>query len=91
VTSELKALLGELKMTLGRRCNVDHLRLSTSEHLGQVGKALRHVYSLTQLSGHEQFSIAKGYNRAIRNPSDSLHVLISHFAATDYGYTKHCI
>src|SRR6266480_2508116 len=83
VTSEFKALPGELKMTLWRRCNVDHLRLSTSEHFLQIRKAFGNVKALTQLFGHQQFSIAERDYSAIRNPSDSLHVLICHLSASD--------
>src|SRR6266568_3541733 len=89
VTSELKALLGELKMTLWRRCNVDHLRPSSSEHFLQIRKAFGNVKALAQLFGHQQFPVADRNYPAISNSTNGGNVLICHLSTSDYGYAKH--
>src|SRR5262245_48591038 len=78
-------------MALWRGGNVHHVRRSGAKHLTQFGKALRNAETFTKLLRHEQFQIAKRHNAAIRNPADSMHMLIGDFAAPDYGDAKHLL
>src|SRR6266403_5347893 len=76
-------------MTLWRSCNVNNVRANGLQHRFQIGKAFRNAKAAPQLLRHEQFSIAKGNNFAIRNPVDGLHMLVGNLAATDYRDAKH--
>ena len=89
MASELETLFCQGEMILGWSRNVNDIRSTRLQHFLQIGKAFRNAKALPQLLRHEQFPIANGYNPAIRNPMDGLHMLIGNFAATDDGDCQH--
>src|SRR5712664_2859693 len=85
MASRFKALFAQRKMALGWCSNVNNVRTNGLQHLFQVGKTFRNAQALPELFGHQQFPIANSHDRAVRNPVDGPHMLISDLAAADYG------
>ena len=79
----VETLFGQGKMTLWRRCDVNHLRCGRSQQLANIRKALFNPKTFRQLLGHEQFAIADRYDFAIRDAANGVHMIIGNIAATD--------
>ena len=58
------------------------------QHLLQIRKTCGNPEAFAKLFSHEQFSIAKTSNLAIRDAMDRVHMLIGDFSAADERDTQ---
>ena len=91
MTSRRDRLPSERKVRLGRRCDVQDIRLFRLEHARHIGVPSRNTIADSQLFRHDRFQVADRAQLNRGNFSDLLNMRIRNLAAPNNRYLQtHC-
>src|SRR5882762_10374063 len=79
----------QLKVTLGRRGDVDNIGTGLLQHFVKIAEMLLSVGTFAKLARHERLTIAHSHDFASRDPLDLGSVGIRNLATTYDGNFKH--
>src|SRR6266852_7357088 len=91
MASRFQAKLGNGKMTLRRRRDVNDIRSGSSQELRQVAEICFYGKSLVELPCHQRFPVADSNHLAALDPLDLRRVGVCDFPASHNGNLKHLV